>query len=96
MAESETPEICPNCGALVPENARSCPECGADEETGWNDTATEQRLGISDPEEFDHDEWEREESGAPQKRPLAWLWWLTAAGLLLALVGGVVASFSRR
>jgi RNA polymerase subunit RPABC4/transcription elongation factor Spt4 len=82
-----TPDICPNCGALVPENAEACPECGADEETGWNDTAMEQRLGISDPDEFDPEEWAREEAGERRKRPLAGLWWATAAVLLLAVVG---------
>lgn len=89
----EPPEICPNCGTLVPENARACPECGADEETGWNDTATEQRLGISDPDDFDAEEYEREESGQTPKRPLAALWWITAALLLLVVVTGVVSSF---
>jgi len=91
----ETPEICPNCGALVPEKARMCPECGADEETGWNDTAMGQRLGISDPDEFDPEEWEREESGQPKRRPLAWLWWLTAALLLLSVAIGVVVTWVR-
>ena len=42
-----TPETCPNCGAEVPPRAKSCPECGADEATGWNDRATEQRLGVT-------------------------------------------------
>ena len=69
----------------MPEEARVCPECGADEETGWNDIATEQRLGISDPDDFDPEEWAREEAGKTRKRPLAWLWWLTAALLLLAV-----------
>lgn len=89
-----TPEICPNCGALVPEEARACPECGADEETGWNDTALEQRLGISDPDEFDHEEWEREEAGVTRKRPLAWLWWLTGVILLLLIAAGLVTHWA--
>ena len=28
------PDLCPHCGAEVPEKARVCPECGADAETG--------------------------------------------------------------
>ena len=73
----ETPETCPNCGADVPDGALACPECGADEETGWNDTAVEQRLGIEDPDDFDHEAWEREESGQPPRRPLAGVWSLS-------------------
>lgn len=31
---------CPNCGAKVPGGSLACPECGADDETGWSeDTA---------------------------------------------------------
>jgi len=26
---------CPHCEAKVPANARACPECGSDEQTGW-------------------------------------------------------------
>ena len=35
-AEVMTPEVCPNCEAEVPAGARACPECGADESTGWS------------------------------------------------------------
>lgn len=79
------PDVCPHCGALVPEDARACPECGSDEETGWSDTAQSQRLGLPD-EEFDYDEFVKEEFGdRPHRRikpkNIAWIWW--AAGLLL-------------
>ena len=80
----ETPETCPNCGADVPAGALACPECGADEDTGWNDTAAGQRLGIEDPDDFDHDAWERDEAGGSQRRPLGRLWWITAVILLAA------------
>ncbi len=30
---------CPNCGAAVPVNAKACPECGSDAETGWSEMA---------------------------------------------------------
>jgi RNA polymerase subunit RPABC4/transcription elongation factor Spt4 len=76
------PETCPNCGAEVPERARSCPHCGADEATGWNERATEQRLGVADPDDFDADEYARNEADEPGRRGLAW-YWVVAAGLLL-------------
>lgn len=30
---------CPNCGAEVPKKAKSCPDCGSDEKTGWSEDA---------------------------------------------------------
>ena len=58
-----TPEVCPNCGAEVPCNAKACPECGSDEKTGWSETAYASGLGLPD-EEFDHDEFVKEEFGS--------------------------------
>ena len=80
-----TPDYCPNCGTAVPERARSCPECGADESTGWSDDAHADRLGIP-AEGFDHDAFVEEEFGEPSRRtrPNRWLWFVTAV-LLLAL-----------
>ena len=79
-----SPEICPNCGALVPDKAKSCPECGADESTGWSDSATADRLGIPE-ENFDYQDFVKREFEAPPVKPrgIRWVWWLTA----LALVG---------
>lgn len=85
-----TPDLCPNCGALVPAQARACPECGADEQTGWSDRAQAQRLGLPD-DEFDYDAYVREEFGEGRSAPLRrvkprgvrWLWWLVAVGLLV-------------
>lgn len=81
-----TPETCPNCGAEVPPRARACPECGADEQTGWNERADEQRLGISDPDDFDHAAWVREEFEGPKRRGPAWPWIGVAIVVLAALL----------
>ncbi|HEX5400555.1 MAG TPA: zinc-ribbon domain-containing protein [Verrucomicrobiae bacterium] len=77
--------VCPNCGAEVPPNARACPECGSDETTGWSETAYTSSLGLPD-EEFDYDEFVKEEFGAGRAKPhgLSWVWWVT--GLLLAVL----------
>ncbi len=79
------PEVCPNCGYLVPAQARSCPDCGADEQTGWNEDASAQRLGVPD-DSFDHDEFVRNEFGerSPGIKPkgIAWGWWLVGVGVL--------------
>jgi RNA polymerase subunit RPABC4/transcription elongation factor Spt4 len=80
------PETCPNCGAEVPSNARACPDCGADEQTGWAESATLQRLGLSHPE-FDYEEFvSRDIGGTPNRqRPMSRLWCLAALGLVLIL-----------
>lgn len=83
------PEICPQCGADVPSNARACPECGSDEDTGWSEEARLGQLGIPS-EEFDYDEFVREEFGgeSPSPRPhgITFLWWLVAIILLVAFL----------
>jgi hypothetical protein len=78
------PETCPSCGADVPRKASACPGCGADEKTGWSDSAYASRLGIPD-ENFDYDEFVKEEFGATRVKPrgIHWLWWLTALILVI-------------
>ena len=40
VGEFIPPTECPVCGDDVPQKAKSCPGCGADERTGWNEDAT--------------------------------------------------------
>lgn len=79
------PEICPNCGAEVPPAARACPECGADEETGWSEEAASDGLGLPD-EKFDYGEFVEREFGKRKAVPrgIPWFWWVVA--LLLVAV----------
>ncbi|MFZ0828943.1 MAG: zinc ribbon domain-containing protein [Verrucomicrobiia bacterium] len=85
------PEVCPNCGAAVPPEAKACPECGSDEETGWAATAYASHLGLPD-ERFDHDEFIKQEFGPEPAKPpgIAWFWWVVAllvvAGMLFFLL----------
>jgi len=84
-----TPEVCPNCGADVPPKAKACPECGSDEQTGWSAKAHADNLGLPD-EDFDYDEFVKEEFGAGRAKPhgIRWFWWVIAlllAGWLLFL-----------
>lgn len=90
----QPPDICPVCGAEVPERASACPQCGADEHTGWSERADAQRLDLPD-DEFNYDEFIQEEFGQEQTavrpRGMAWLWWLAA----LVVAGGMIAWFFR-
>jgi hypothetical protein len=75
----------------VPPRARACPDCGADENSGW---AEETRYldGVDLPEA---DEAELRPGTAPRwPRPagLALGWWLVALALLLLFAGGALLS----
>jgi uncharacterized membrane protein YvbJ len=80
-----SPKVCPNCGADVPRDAKACPECGSDEKTGWSDEARTSELGLPD-EEFNYDEFVKEEFGTGRSKPrgVGWFWWFIA--LLLAML----------
>lgn len=65
---------CPNCGALVPQNALACPECGSDAETGWSEAARYQELGFYLPD----DDEPTEPPSTPLHLPQHWLVVLTA------------------
>ncbi len=84
------PDICPNCGAEVPPRARACPECGADEKTGWSEEARTSGLDLPD-EEFDYEDFTRREFGGGKAGPvpygLRWFWWVVA---LIVLAGFLV------
>jgi hypothetical protein len=85
-SDFEPPDICPVCDTPVPERARACPHCGADESTGWSDSAKCQRLGIPDDEPFDAEEFAEEEFGEPRSRRLPWIWIVTGIGVLAAFL----------
>ena len=77
------PEICPNCGAKVPRNAKACPECGSDEQTGWSEESHVDGLDLPD-ESFDYEDFvKREFEGkSPVPRGMHWFWWLVAVIIL--------------
>ncbi len=77
------PEVCPNCGAVIPLKAKACPGCGSDEMTGWSDSARADNLGIPQ-EDFNYENFVKEEFGSRRLKPrgLHWVWWLTALVLV--------------
>jgi predicted nucleic acid-binding Zn ribbon protein len=79
MMKRTAPEICANCGAEIPPNARACPECGADERTGW----AEQDLydGLDLPE--DEDEQAKTNLSRQRRETSRWFWWFIAIVLAL-------------
>lgn len=81
------PEICPNCGAEVPPNAKACPECGSCEETGWSESAYTSGLNLPDDQEFNYNQYLEREFGTKKTVPhgISWFWWLVGV-LLLAVI----------
>jgi hypothetical protein len=74
----EAPQICPVCGEDVPRDARACPECGADHNSGWRDDAGRYD-GVDLPDEFDYEEFKQREFGSsPKPAAISWVWWVTA------------------
>lgn len=81
------PENCPNCGAALARNAKVCPECGSDDNTGWSDEAYASSLDLPD-EEFDYDKFVENEFGEKKKfvpQGMHPLWWLVAIIVLVIL-----------
>ena len=80
--------ICPACGAEVPGSALACPECGADEKTGWSPDTIYDGTDIEDPHEFEYDDWKRREvdEGGPRRTKKQWFWWVIGLLILGALL----------
>lgn len=83
-----TPAECPVCGADVPPRALSCPGCGADERTGWDEDATRYD-GVDLPDSaFDNG---APPSRRPRRQGLHPVWWIVGILLLVLLIARALA-----
>ncbi len=74
------PGECPVCSEEVDAGARACPQCGADDRSGWREVDF-------DEGEFDREAFLAEEFGIGRKPTgLAWYWWLAAVMTLVSFV----------
>ena len=83
----QSPGECANCGAKIPRRAQACPECGADERTGWRDTDATRYDGLDLPDSAFADE----PASPPARRGIAWYWYAVAALLVASLVLGLIS-----
>ncbi|SRR5690606_1818901 len=82
------PAECANCGADIPRNARACPDCGADERTGWREQDAYDGLDLPDSA------WDDEHNTAgrgplPARDPqngLPWYWTAVALALVIGAI----------
>ena len=73
------PDVCPVCGEHVPSGALACPDCGADHNSGWREDADGYDAVDLPDEDFNYDEFIREEFGsAPKPAGVKTIWWITA------------------
>lgn len=86
MTEREAPRECANCGAEIPRGAKACPECGADERTGWRETSIYDDLDLPDSA-FDEDEPNSASRRSPKRvNGIAWYWWLVGLAIIVVLL----------
>lgn len=80
----EPPEFCANCGAAIPRHAHACPECGADERTGWAESDPSDGLDLPPDEEAVAED----EVNRAKRIQKARFWWVIA--LLTAVAFGAL------
>ena len=81
MPERMPPPECANCGTEIPPRAKACPECGADERTGWREADVYDGLDLPSSA-FD------DETTPPRparRTGHAWYWWAVGVALILLL-----------
>ena len=83
------PPECANCGASIPRNAKACPECGADERTGWREMSVYDDLDLPEPASSGEENAEKKPQ-TPRVNGVPWYWWCVGAVLLLLLVGSLI------
>ena len=88
------PDTCPNCGADVPRNAKTCPECGSCESTGWSEEAQVEGLDLPD-ESFDYEDYVQREFGPKRGLPrgISPIWGAITIVVVLALLGFLTRLF---
>lgn len=76
---------CGVCGADVPGKALSCPECGADAQTGLHgDTENGPPLDLPGEDIFDYEGFAEREFGTPRKKSARE--WIIAAIAILVII----------
>lgn len=81
------PDSCANCGAPIPPRAQACPECGADERTGWRETSLYDGIDLP-AEAWSDDAADATRAPRPSRVSIGgvpWYWWTAGVVLLLCL-----------
>ena len=85
-SKPKAPQVCPVCGEDVPSTASACPECGADHNSGWREGAeTYDAVDLPD-EDFNYEEFVKQEFGSSGRPTIKTLWWITAILLIAVFI----------
>lgn len=82
------PDECANCGATIPRGASACPECGADERTGWRETSVYDGLDL--PDSADESDGAADRRRANRVNGIAWYWWVVGLAVVLIFIAKFV------
>lgn len=83
-----SPDECAICGAAIPRGAKACPECGADERTGWREQSLYDGLDL--PDDGTDGGLPSGARGSPRRvNGIPWYWWLVGVLVLVGLILGV-------
>jgi hypothetical protein len=74
------------CGEDVPPAALACPGCGADHNSGWQENAEVYDAVDLPEDDFNYQEFVKQEFGASHKPAIKRIWWITALILIAALI----------
>lgn len=85
------PEECANCGTAIPRSAKACPDCGADERTGWRETTVYDQVDLPDEAIGGSGPGSRRRGAAHGVNGVAWYWWCVGIGLVVLLALGALA-----
>ena len=86
------PDCCANCGAPLARDALACPECGADERTGWREPSADDGLDLPDGDAGAERPARRATLGRPPswRHELPWYWVALALLVVAALALGAL------
>jgi len=87
---ARAPANCAVCGADLLPSARACPECGADERTGWREPSLYDGLDLPDSAFEDENEAGGRAARNQAREKKARFWWLVAVAMLVVVVVLVV------
>jgi len=81
-----SPKVCPVCGEDVPRTALACPGGGADDSSGWREDAEAYDAVDLPDEDFNYEEFVKQEFGSSRKPAIKRVWWITAILLIAAFI----------